>query len=91
MTLACSTAEEKKLSSPLRQVLLLWREAGGSGTAIGRQKFNFVSTAGFLELGVSPGGSGDLLAATLFLDAVDRKQEEVQTDRSGSENQDGPD
>jgi triphosphoribosyl-dephospho-CoA synthetase len=27
-----------------------------------------------LELGVSPGGSADLLAGTLFLDAVDRQQ-----------------
>ena len=64
--------------------------AGGSGTAIGRQKL-FRLDRRLLELGVSPGGSGDLLAATLFLDAVDRKQEEVQADRSGSENQDGTD
>jgi hypothetical protein len=42
-------------------------------------------------LGVSPGGSGDLLAATLFLDAVERRQEEVQADQKGSENQDGTD
>ena len=64
--------------------------AGGSGTAIGRQKL-FRLDRRLLELGVSPGGSGDLLAATLFLDAVGRKQEEVQADRIGSENQYGTD
>jgi triphosphoribosyl-dephospho-CoA synthase len=64
--------------------------AGGSGTAIGREKL-FRLDRRLLALGVSPGGSGDLLAATLFLDAVERKQEEVQADRSGSENQDGTD
>jgi len=64
--------------------------AGGSGTAIGRQKL-FRLDRRLLALGVSPGGSGDLLAATLFLDAVERRQEEVQADQSGSENQDGTD
>jgi len=34
---------------------------------------------------VSPGGSGDLLAATLFLDAIERGQDEVEADRSGLE------
>jgi triphosphoribosyl-dephospho-CoA synthase len=60
-------------------------EAGGSGTAIGRQKLSHLDRR-LLELGVSPGGSGDLLAATLFLDAVERKQDEVQADQSGLEN-----
>src|SRR6266403_2057299 len=64
--------------------------AGGSGTAIGRQQLQCLDHQ-LLELGVSPGGSGDLLAATLFLDAVERRQEEVQADQSGSENQDGTD
>src|SRR6267143_1287870 len=64
--------------------------AGGSGTEIGRQKL-FHLDRRLLELGVSPGGCGDLLAATLFLDAVERRQEEVQADRSGSEDQDGAD
>src|SRR5260370_28192488 len=63
---------------------------GGGGTAIGRQQLYRLDRR-LLELGVSPGGSGDLLAATLFLDAVERKQNEVQADRSGSENQDGTD
>ena len=30
--------------------------------------------ARLLELGVSPGGSADLLAGTLFLDAIERPQ-----------------
>jgi triphosphoribosyl-dephospho-CoA synthase len=54
-------------------------EVGGSGTASGRQKLSHLDRR-LLELGVSPGGSGDLLAATLFLDAVERKQDEVQAD-----------
>jgi triphosphoribosyl-dephospho-CoA synthase len=65
-------------------------EVGGSGTEIGRQKL-FHLDHRLLELGVSPGGSGDLLAATLFLDAIERKQDEVQVDQSGSENQSGAD
>jgi triphosphoribosyl-dephospho-CoA synthase len=56
--------------------------AGGSGTAMGSQKL-FRLDRRLLELGASPGGSGDLLAATLFLDAVERRQNEVQADRSG--------
>jgi len=63
---------------------------GGSGTAIGRQQL-FRLDRRLLELGVSPGGSGDLLAATLFLDAVERGQNEVQVDRSGSEDRYGAD
>jgi len=65
-------------------------EAGGSGTARGRQKLSHLDRR-LLELGVSPGGSGDLLTATLFLDAVERKQNEVQADQSGLENQSGAD
>jgi len=64
--------------------------AGGSGTPIGRQQL-FCLDRRLLELGVSPGGSADLLAATLFLDVVELGQNEVQPDRSGSENQDGAD
>jgi triphosphoribosyl-dephospho-CoA synthase len=58
--------------------------AGGSGTAFGRQRLLRLDHR-LLELGVSPGGSGDLLAATLFLDAVERGENEVQADRSGPE------
>jgi malonate decarboxylase delta subunit len=50
MTLACSTAEEKKLSSPLRQVLLLWREpAVVEPQSVDRNYF--FSTAGFWSWG----------------------------------------
>lgn len=64
--------------------------AGGSGTATGRQRLERLDRQ-LLDLGVSPGGSGDLLAATLFLDAVERGQNEVQADRSGSEDPCGAD
>jgi triphosphoribosyl-dephospho-CoA synthase len=58
--------------------------AGGSGTPIGKQRLQRLDRR-LLELEVSPGGSGDLLAATLFLDAVERGHNEVQADRSGLE------
>lgn len=58
--------------------------AGGSGTLLGKQRLQRLDYR-LLKLGVSPGGSGDLLAATLFLDAVEQGQDEVQADRSGSE------
>jgi triphosphoribosyl-dephospho-CoA synthase len=56
--------------------------SGGSGTLIGRRQLKRLDCR-LLEMGVSPGGSGDLLAATLFLDAVERGQ--LQADRSGLE------
>jgi triphosphoribosyl-dephospho-CoA synthase len=58
--------------------------AGGSGTTLGKQRLQRLDGR-LLELGVSPGGSGDLLAATLFLDAVERGHNEVQADQSESE------
>jgi triphosphoribosyl-dephospho-CoA synthase len=58
--------------------------AGGSGTALGKQRLQRLDRR-LLELGVSPGGSGDLLAATLLLDAVERGGNEVQADQSESE------
>jgi triphosphoribosyl-dephospho-CoA synthase len=58
--------------------------AGGSGTVLGKQRLQHLDHR-LLELGVSPGGSGDLLAATLFLDAVEQGHDEVQADRSGLE------
>jgi triphosphoribosyl-dephospho-CoA synthase len=64
--------------------------SGGSGTAIGRQQLHLLDRR-LLQLGVSPGGSGDLFAATLFLDAIERGPNEVQADRSNSEDQDGAD
>jgi triphosphoribosyl-dephospho-CoA synthase len=38
---------------------------------------------------VSPGGSADLLAATIFLDALEFQQSEVLQDRSHSEDRNG--
>jgi triphosphoribosyl-dephospho-CoA synthase len=55
--------------------------AGGSGTAIGRHDLQSLDRH-LLDLNVSPGGSADLLAATLFLDAVERRQDEVEMDYS---------
>jgi triphosphoribosyl-dephospho-CoA synthase len=57
--------------------------AGGSGTATGRQGLECLECR-LLELGVSPGGSADLFAATLLLDALERKQEEIEPDESYS-------
>ncbi len=55
--------------------------AGGCGTALGKRYLQRLDRQ-LLELHVSPGGSADLLAATLFLDAVERRQDEVEMDRS---------
>jgi triphosphoribosyl-dephospho-CoA synthase len=38
---------------------------------------------------ISPGGSADLLAATIFLDAVERRQSEISSDKSKWEETDG--
>jgi triphosphoribosyl-dephospho-CoA synthase len=62
--------------------------AGGSGTPNGKQRLVRLDRR-LLTLGASPGGSGDLLAATLFLDAIERRQDEVQPDGSEAEDQDG--
>src|SRR5271168_3161991 len=64
--------------------------AGGSGTALGKHRLQRLDHR-LLKLGVSPGGSGDLLAATLFLDAVEQGHDEVQADKSGSEETYGAD
>jgi triphosphoribosyl-dephospho-CoA synthase len=53
--------------------------AGGSGTTLGREQLERLDRR-LLELNASPGGSADLLAATLFLDAVERRQNDVQPD-----------
>jgi triphosphoribosyl-dephospho-CoA synthase len=47
--------------------------AGGAGTSRGWGEL-FALDQRLLELGVSPGGSADLLAGTLFLDAIERHQ-----------------
>lgn len=55
--------------------------AGGSGTAKGKQRLRQLDRR-LLELNVSPGGSADLLAAALFLDALERRQNDVAADES---------
>jgi triphosphoribosyl-dephospho-CoA synthase len=55
--------------------------AGGSGTALGKQRLRQLDRR-LLDLNVSPGGSADLLAAALFLDAVERRQNYVTADKS---------
>jgi hypothetical protein len=50
--------------------------AGGAGSARGWQHLLALDRR-LLELGVSPGGSADLLAGTLFLDAVERHQTKI--------------
>jgi triphosphoribosyl-dephospho-CoA synthase len=53
--------------------------AGGTGTTLGRELLGQLDRR-LLELNASPGGSADLLAAALFLDAVERRQNDVQPD-----------
>ena len=54
--------------------------AGGAGTSRGREQL-FALDQRLIELGVSPGGSADLLAGTLFLDAVERQQTEIRSSK----------
>jgi triphosphoribosyl-dephospho-CoA synthase len=62
--------------------------AGGVGTQVGSQHLTFLDRQ-LLDLKVSPGGSADLLAATIFLDALERKQSEVGADESWPEDSHG--
>jgi triphosphoribosyl-dephospho-CoA synthase len=55
--------------------------AGGAGSPRGRERLRAMDRR-LLELGVSPGGSADLFAGVLFLDAVERDQPEIQPDES---------
>jgi triphosphoribosyl-dephospho-CoA synthase len=55
--------------------------AGGASTAAGRERLQSLDQR-LLALNASPGGSADLLAATLFLDAVEYGQDDVQADHS---------
>ena len=63
-------------------------KSGGAGTQIGRQQLRLLDRR-LLNLNVSPGGSADLLAATIFLDAIERKQTEVEADESWVEDSHG--
>src|SRR5258708_2063883 len=49
----------------------------GAAASIRGQKCLFALDQRLLDLGVSPGGSADLLAGTLFLDAIERQQTEI--------------
>jgi triphosphoribosyl-dephospho-CoA synthase len=62
--------------------------AGGVGTQVGSQHLTFLDRQ-LLDLKVSPGGSADLLAATIFLDSLERKQSEVGADESWPEDSHG--
>ena len=55
--------------------------AGGSSTDCGRKRMHMLDDE-LAARHVSPGGSADLLAATIFLDAVERHLVEVCTDQS---------
>ena len=68
---ACCIAEEKRRSLTAKGGAIAVESAGGSGTETGQGSIE-TSRPQILELEVSPGGSADLLAATLFLDAVER-------------------
>ena len=50
--------------------------AGGTGTALGAELLGRLDRR-LLELNASPGGSADMLAAALFLDAVEHPLEEI--------------
>ena len=56
-------------------------DAGGYGNANGRQRLRALDRE-LIARHVSPGGSADLLAATIFLDALEYQQDEVLKDRS---------
>ncbi len=53
--------------------------AGGTGTTRGRELLEKLDRR-LLELNAAPGGSADLLAAALLLDAVERRLNDVQPD-----------
>jgi triphosphoribosyl-dephospho-CoA synthase len=67
-----------------RAVLL----AGGYGSTRGGMKACDLDRE-LSAMRISPGGSADLLAATIFLDAVERRQSEISSDESKWEETDG--
>jgi triphosphoribosyl-dephospho-CoA synthase len=54
--------------------------AGGAGFQTGRRRLLELDLR-LIELSVSPGGSADLLAGLLFLDAIERHQEEIPSNK----------
>jgi triphosphoribosyl-dephospho-CoA synthase len=63
-------------------------DAGGYSNANGRQRMRELDRE-LIARHVSPGGSADLLAATIFLDALEYQQSEVLKDQSEAEVRDG--
>jgi triphosphoribosyl-dephospho-CoA synthase len=63
-------------------------DAGGAATPSGMRQLKILERT-LLDLGVSPGGSADLLAATLLMDALEWNRETVQPDCSEGEGIDG--
>ena len=63
-------------------------DAGGYSNAEGRQRLRALDRE-LLARHVSPGGSADLLAATIFLDALEHQRSEVLNDRSHGEERNG--
>jgi triphosphoribosyl-dephospho-CoA synthase len=59
--------------------------AGGVETESGRRALRLLDRR-LLDLSVSPGGSADLLAATLFIDGIERGLKQIQADESWPEN-----
>jgi triphosphoribosyl-dephospho-CoA synthase len=62
--------------------------AGGSSSTGGRQRMHKLDRE-LIARHVSPGGSADLLAATIFLDALEYRQREVWKDQSKAEEKNG--
>jgi triphosphoribosyl-dephospho-CoA synthase len=56
-------------------------QAGGATTVTGMEHFRFIDQQ-MLQINISPGGSADLLAATLFLDAIERNLDSIPRDQS---------
>jgi triphosphoribosyl-dephospho-CoA synthase len=63
-------------------------DAGGYSTAKGRRRISALDRE-LIARHVSPGGSADLLAATIFLDALESQRSEVLQDRSHAEERNG--
>jgi triphosphoribosyl-dephospho-CoA synthase len=62
--------------------------AGGCGSAQGQRQL-WAFDLDLIANHISPGGSADLLAATIFLDAIERGQNQVRKDQSEWQESDG--
>jgi triphosphoribosyl-dephospho-CoA synthase len=62
--------------------------AGGYGSVHGRNLLHKLNR-GLIARHISPGGTADLLAATIFLDAIERQQSEISDGQSEWEARDG--